>query len=351
MNLLIDQREETNVQEPGWTPETAEQPVSPLMEEPALPRNAETPLDYYNFDEPEGQKRSILGPVLIILLLLAAIGAAAYYGFFYKPEELGEFQKSAQQAAPQTAEPAPVLTEPAVTESASTTGPAVESATAAEPVAESAPAGQAPDTGVPASSRPEPARLQPAATGNGSPLARAAGLLGGILAARPDDLHVSTLILDQNSFSAEVSAQGRAVIENYANALKSSVPGGLTSSPASGYYSGARALVTGTFPSISPPAQPAVDAAGLTQIKEELRATASEAGLKVIEVSQAKPIQRSGESWTTIFAKVSGSESQFEAYCLSLAGRLPQMRLDKIILQTDKAQKTVGVLRLEARTR
>jgi len=345
MNLLIDQREEAHMQEPEWTPETAEQPASPLMEDPALPRNAETPLDYYNFDEPEGQKRSILGPVLIILLLLAAIGAAAYYGFFYKPEELGEFQKSAQQAAPQASEPAPVLTEPAA-ESTAPGGSVAEEISSAE-----APATESPAPVQAESVQPAPARTLPAETGGGSPLARAAGLLGGILAARPADLHVSTLILDQNSFSAEVSAQGRAVIENYANALKSSVPGGLSSSPASGYYSGSRALVTGTFPSISSAAPPVVEAAELTRIKDDLQAAAREAGLKVIEVSQAKPILRSGESWTTVFSKVSGSESQFQAYCLNLAGRLPQMRLDKIILQTDKAQKTVGVLRLEARTR
>jgi len=94
-----------------------------------------------------------------------------------------------------------------------------------------------------------------------------------------------------------------------------------------------------------------VEAAELTRIKDDLQAAAREAGLKVVEVSQAKPIQRNGESWTTVFSKVSGSESQFQVYCQNLAGRLPQMRLDKIILQTDKAQKTVGVLRLEARTR
>ncbi len=344
MNLLIDQREEANVQEPEWRPETAEQPVSPLMEEPALSRNAETPLDYYNFDEPEGQKRSILGPVLIILLLLAAIGAAAYYGFFYKPEELGEFQKSAQQAAPQTATPAAALTEPAA-ESTASGGSAVEETPLTETPAAESPAAVPTDPVQPA-----PARTLPEET-DGTPLARAAGLLGGILAARPAELHVSTLILDQNSFSAEVSAQGRAVIENYASALKSSIPGGLSSSPASGYYSGARALVTGTFPPISSSTQPVVEAAELTRIKDDLQAAAREAGLKVVEVSQAKPIQRNGESWTTVFSKVSGSESQFQVYCQNLAGRLPQMRLDKIILQTDKAQKTVGVLRLEARTR
>jgi hypothetical protein len=341
MNLLIDQRDQSNVPEPDWTPQPAEEPASPLLEEPAIPRGAETPLDYYNFEESEGRRRGILGPILIILFLLAAIGAAAYYGFFYKPQELGEFPKSTPKSTTVTTETAPAVVEPATTTPEVTSGPGSSNPASAE---------------KPAATLPAPAHTEPAeppvtsVSGDGSPMTRAAAMLSGILAARPAELQVSTLILDRQSFSAEVSADNRDIIENFASRLKNSVPGGLSSSPASGYYSGTRALVTGTFPALNPAQQPALDESQIQQIKQNLRTSAQDGGLKVIEVSQAKEITREGEVWTPVFVKVSGSESQFEQYCQRIAGDLPEMRLDKIILQTGAA-KAVGVIRLEAKKR
>lgn len=333
MNLLIDQREPSDLQEPDWTPQPEEPPIAPILEEPTMTKSAETPLDYYNFEEPEGHKRGILGPILIILLLLAAIGAAAYYGFFYKPQEMGELHKVTQTTLPPATEPEPAVTTPAAIESA--------------PTAESQPATTSePTPATPSSTVQTP----PAESATGSPLARAAALLGGILSARPADLQVSTLILDPNSFSAEVSAGDRSVIESYAAALKNSVPGGLTSSPSSGYYSGARALVSGSFPELNAAPTPVIDGQALVQIRQALRSVAGEAGLKVIEISQAREMVREGSAWTPLFVKVTGREEQFESYCTRLAAGLPLMRLEKIILQA-RGQEIAGVIRFEAQTR
>ena len=333
MNLLIDQKEQAGVQESDWTPPTTEQPVSPMVEDPFLTKNLETPLDYYNFDESEGRKRGILGPVLIIIFLLAAIGAAAYYGFFYKPKELKEFSGTVQQSTTPAAETAPVAAEPAPKDAAVTSTAGGQSAT--------------PDAEAVATA-PAPVLIEASMPEGASPLARGAAIMGGILAAKPAGLQVTTLILDQNSFSVEVSAEGRNAIESFVAALKSSVPGGLTASPSSGYYSGTRALVRGSFPALNPATATSVDAQGMLQVKQDLNTLAQAAGLKVIEISQLKPIVHEGQRRSLLFVKVSGSEGQFAQYCLNLASRLPQMRLDKIILQTDKAPTAVGVLRLES---
>ncbi|HOT95887.1 MAG TPA: hypothetical protein PLG50_01340 [bacterium] len=340
MNLLIDQREPSDLQEPDWTPQPEEPPAAPILEEPTMTRSPETPLDYYNFEEPEGHKRGILGPILIILLLLAAIGAAAYYGFFYRPQELGDFHKAAQTTSPATNETAPAVSTPVPVESA----PAVVTPAGNAAVQES------PSTSVPTTKPRETAVTPPAESTSGSPLASAAALLGGILAARPADLQVSTLILDPNSFSAEVSAGSRSVIENYTTALKNNVRGGLNASPSSGYYSGARALVTGSFPELNTATTPVIDSQGLVQIRQGLRTAANAEGLKVIEISQAREMVRDGAAWTPIFVKVTGREEQFESYCTRLAAELPLMRLEKIILQA-RGQEVAAVIRFEAQTR
>jgi len=340
MNLLIDQREESTLPEPDWTPQQEEQPASPILQEPALPKGAETPLDYYSFEEPESRKRGILGPILIILLLLAAIGAAAYYGFFYKPQELGELRKPAAAVQPAATEPAPAVTGSVPSTSAPATEAGGGNLPAETPTA----------TAEPAATAPVATTAPAVEAATGSPLARATALLGGILAARPAELQLSTLILDQNSFSAEVSAGSRSIIANYAEALKNSIPGGLASSPASGYYSGARALVTGTYPDLTPSATPVLAGESVVRLRQELRSKAQEAGLKVIEVSQAREMDRDGAAWTPVFVKISGSEEQFQQYCATLAAGLPLMRLDKIILQS-RGEQVVGVIRFEAQTR
>ncbi len=348
MNLLIDQREQSDEPETGWPPQSVEMPASPLTEEPMAPPAAETPLDYYNFDETEGRKRGILGPVLIILFLLAAIVAAAYYGFFYKPQELegtsSTTLKTMQQSLPPVQQEPPTASEPVSGDEMATSEPAPERTAALPP--------PAPETAAPAAGERAPMTPSPSAALSGdSPLAKATALLDGILSARPAAVKVTTLILDQNSFSAEVSADGRPAIENFAAALKTSIPGGLSSAPSSGYYSGVRALVSGTFPGINPEAQALLDEKGLAQVKQTLRNAAPDAGLKVIEISQSKEVVRGTEAWVPIFTKVSGSEEQFEKYCMSLAAQLPQLRLEKIILLSSTPEKAVGVIRLEAQIR
>lgn len=346
MNLLIDQREPSQDQEPAWRQSGAETPVSPLQEETSAPPTVETPLDYYHFDETDGHKRSLWGPLLIIVVLLAAIIAAAYYGFFYKSHELSSAVKPSTQL--ESPREMPTATTPV-------TGTGAEEAVsqpATAPVSESPAAGaeKEPPATMPAVTPRESAVLTTAASG-AAPLVRASELLTAILAARPGALQLNILIMDQGSFSAEVSADDRAAVESFAAALRSALPGGSSPTPPSGYYSGTRALVTGVYPGLNPATMTPVEGSTLAAAKQTLRSAAETAGLRLHEITQSRVIERSSGSWTPLFVKVSGREQQFSNYCQVLAAQLPAMRLDKIILEREGADAATGVLRLEALTR
>lgn len=342
MNLLIDQREQSLDQEPAWEPSGAEAPVSPLQEEASIPPMGETPLDYYHFDEPDGHKRSLWGPLLLIVVLLAAIIAAAYYGFFYNSQELSTAVKPTTQLESPRETPAATDRDAAEAAGQPASAPVTESPAV---VGDKERPADLPEVAPRASS------ALTAAASAAAPLLRASELLTAILAARPAGLQLNILIMDQGSFSAEVSAAERAAVESFAAALRSALPGGSSPIPPSGYYSGTRALVTGVYPGLNPASMAMVDGSALSAAKATLRSAAEASGLSLHEITQSRVINRGSGTWTPLFVKVSGREQQFSNYCQALAAQLPAMRLDKIIIERDGADAATGVLRLEALTR
>ncbi len=329
MNLLIDQREDSGEKRQEWTPPIMDAPPPPVSEEPATakPPATEAPLDYYQFDDSEGRKRSILGPLIVILGLLGAIVAAAYYGFFYKSEDLRGYAPATVQTETQ---PEP-------------TRPVVESTPTEPTPAMAVPA----ETGVPPQSQAQAPPALPDYDAGQGPLQAAMQLITAVSAARPQEVRLTTLIMDESSFSAEVSSESRADIENYFAALQTKVPGQLSFSPSSGYYTGVRALINGTFADINKTLQAATGEADLKSLKKELRQLAVENSFKSPEITFGKAVVRENRNSTPIFIKVVGSERDFEAYGRAIAQRYPYLTLHKIILMLKPAEKVTGVFRLE----
>lgn len=329
MNLLIDQREDSGEKRQEWTPPVMDAPPSPVSEEPATvkPPATEAPLDYYQFDDSEGRKRSILGPLIVILGLLGAIVAAAYYGFFYKSEELRGYSPAIVQTETQP-EPTKPIAETITTEPAPAATTPVETET--PPQSQSAATPALPDYG----------------SGQG-PLQTAVQLIATVIAARPQEVQLTTLIMDESSFSAEVSSASRADIENYFAALQTKVPGPLSFSPSSGYYTGVRALINGTFSDINKTIPAPTGEVDLKNLKKELRQLAVDNRFKSPEITFGKAVVRGTRHSTPIFIKVIGSEGDFEAYGRAIAQRYPYLTLHKIILMLKPTEKVTGVFRLE----
>ncbi len=325
MNLLFDQREDSGEKSQEWTQPPLVEPQPPLASEaPAPPPVTHPPLDYYQFEDGENRKRSVWGPLLVILGLLLAIVAAAYYGFFYKSQELSVYTPATQTAG----------------EVAETSG-AIESPAATTPVAitESTPAGAM--TSIPARQSP------PLEYAGSNALATAMQLIANIMTALPADVRLSTLIMDESSFSAEVAADGRSAIENYFATLQARMPGQLSFSPSSGYYSGVRALINGTFADINPPTGTTTTAADLTRMKGELRQMAGDNSFAKPEISYGKAMLRGEVRYVPLFIKVTGTRENFAAYGRAIARRYPELRLSKVIMMLKAEEKVTGVYRLE----
>ncbi len=330
MNLLIDQREMTEA-EAAPEPQPFEYEPAPAMEEPIFeqpPREAS--LDYLEYERPQKSK-SYFFPVFMILLLLAAIAAATYFGFFYKPGDL-DFIKRFGQRGERPASMAPPQEKPA------TAVPATSDAAVTKTPAE-----------TPSASVPPPV-IAPAVTApvqtDGDALATVITVFSKIIAATPPAIKLGTLVMDESSFSLEVSNPDRPTLEKLYADLRQQIPCEFTASPTAGKAGGMRTLMTATFAS---PASSGWSQAGLNAetVSAEIRKLAQATGLSVVEITPQKPIAKNNSSRTPIFIKVRGDQSEFAAFGRQLAAKGWNLQVAKLILLDFREAASTFVLRLE----
>jgi len=324
MNLLIDQEDQQNPQPMEELQETPEGPPQ-IYAEPAPTLPPDTPEDYYRIDREYTKKRSVVGPVVIIVFLVLVIAAAAYFSFFYKSSEFpGYTPMSAKKpnAVDSTAAMIPKAEEKTVT---------------SEPAAQVM--GSQPKTAV------IPEAVRPTVV-EGGPISRAAQLAGQIVEAAPEAVTVATVVVDDNSFSAELSAGSRPVIETFYAGLRSKIGGDLSFSSVGG-GGGARALFSGNFHSGSGEAASAAAGVDATAAEKMIRQAISEKGLKLVELSRSKPRSLAGTTKTPFFIKVSGSLEAFKTFCSAVEGSATPFVFSKIIALFSSRQQATFVLRLE----
>lgn len=315
MNLLFDQREEGK-KEPSFEEprRLRDEDIQPFDEEPQDSPILERSPDFYDYDQKFKRKRSIIGPVFLIIILLGAIVAAAYFGFFYKPKDKLRPIASSTELDIQPEQVTP------------STGPEQN---------------QIPQE--------QPAEVIPPTTETTSAYTEASSpqYFSTILSTITDDVRLNTLVLDETTFSMEVSANARSAIESFFAGLKAKIPVQLNFSPPSGYYKGARALISGSFSDTwrenklsSPEITPDL-------VKRDIRSMATDVGVRVIEISTGKTIVRTDTKSTEIFVKVSGRVPQFETFFKQVLAKDWDLRLAKSILMYSPANTPIFVMRLE----
>jgi hypothetical protein len=155
---------------------------------------------------------------------------------------------------------------------------------------------------------------------------------------------VTTMVLDESSFSMEVTSENKAAIENVFAAVHKEWASDLSFSPSAG-GAAVRGLITGTFSTTGG------DRAGLTvnpqAVAQELERTARTADLKVIELTEIKNMNQAGARRIPIFIKVRGTRSAFQTFCANVANQEWNLHVGKFILLNSQGDSATFVLRLE----
>lgn len=323
MNLLIDQDDQQKQQPPDEPQETPETEM-PQYEEGEPPLLADTPRDVYRYDRSYVKKRSVVGPIVVIAVLLLIITVAAYFSFFYKPSEFAGYTPSEKSKF------------------------ALQDSFAAQPPDEQVSQPADLSERVPVTAKPERTVAPAIARQGANPLSAAAKIISEILTPRPQDVTVGTVIIDDNSFSSEISSTSRSSIETYFAGLKAKLNGELSFSPSTGNYTGLRALITGSFASLHKEWQPGRQSIDIPQLQQTLQRKARESGLRVVELSSEKARTISGAEHTPIFVKLSGNEDQFNEFCAKTAEEFQNIAVSKIIIMFSARRAPTFVLRLEA---
>jgi hypothetical protein len=330
MNLLLDQRE-TQASEQTPMPREFEYEPAPLTEEPVFeetPPSTSPMTDFYEYERPQKSK-SYFFPVLLIVVLISAIAGATYFGFFYKPGDL-DFLTTLWQKK----QPTPSIVAPPTTVVLADT-------TRSEPAVE------------PVTSRPESSAVivQPPATASATMTANDAisqmmNAVDKIVTLIPPSVSLSTLVMDESSFSLEVSSDSRDAMERFYADLKLQMPCELVFAPTTGKYQGVRSLMTGSLSARSADGA-AVSDLSATDLCNELRKMAKTAGLAILEITPLKHVGKTPDRRTPIFIKTRGAMTEFASFNRLLVEKNWNLQPAKLILMTTKSKAMTFVLRLE----
>ncbi|MBN1542422.1 hypothetical protein JW992_09775 [candidate division KSB1 bacterium] len=306
MNLISDYRDQEDV---GPTLEREDPFEEPKYEsrEPVAPH-----MNHTDFDFAPKRRRSS-SPWLIIFALLILIGTAVYWGFLRDQVDFASiFSKKT-----------PVIDAPAtdvVTQQPSTVQP--------------------PTTDRPAEAvRP----VKPSVGAESGALGRTARIVDMVFSALHEDVRLSTLIMDEHSFSVEIAAKTRATLEAFYSKLNDSFSGTLSFSPSNTGIE-ARALITGLF---AEPAAGADVSMSADQVLQNLRRHAASTNVQVIEASLGTTRRDAGRTITPLFFKIRGTRESCRTYLDQIVQENGRLRVAKIILMSTTGQQADLVLRLE----
>lgn len=323
MNLLIDQSDQQQQQHSAEPQETPESKIQTFEDEGMAALQADTPKDYYRYDRAYKKKRNVLGPVLIIVVLLAIIMTAAYFSFFYKSNEFTSYTPSTKNKPWQK--------------------DSIATKTIIPPTVSKTDSGK-----IKSLSNTIEKTIPPAnKIAVNKPVAMTTTILSIITSSFPEDMNIGTVIIDENSFSIEVSSSSRSAIESYFAGLKKQVNGDLSFSPSSGNYSGVRALITGTFQSSKQEWRSDTKASNIDDLLKNIRQKAVDSGLKVVEITSEKSKTLSGLKRTPLFIKVTGDGNSFSTFSSSIVNITQNIGVSKLIVMFSSRQNVTYVLRLD----
>jgi hypothetical protein len=323
MNLLNDQWEKQQAASSGDSLKSS--PVYQLVGEEPLAgvQDFTFPDPQQDFEQGSKKGKRIALSFILIFIFLAVAAAGLYFGYFNKelPKlPFGNLFTKSEAKIDTAITQAPIAVQPEST----TVRTEAEIPTPAE----------TPSENVVEESQPA--------------IALCAMNLDKLLGAQPQDVRIATLILDETSFSVEVLSRNRQSAETFYQGLKNQMSGEIAFSAAAGTAETARALISGTFSSSSSPS--VIDKSAMLtrdQLRSHLSQASGKTGAKIMELSIGETMLSSGVAKAPVFVKVSGLQSQCQAFFGQMAQEGKNLRVAKIILMAGNPQQASLVARLE----
>lgn len=301
MNLLQDQREKFQslpeepqlefFTEPEEEPVVAEEPVPVIDETPPPEPEPFVPYKGKASKRNSGLTAAVLAFAILLLAAVVYFGYGAYRSLTGKEPQLAE----------ETAPPTQLETE--------------------QPVQQQE---QPPQ-------RPAQQQTGVAAIGN---------IMGTILGAIPSGSRLSTLFLDDASFSVEITGNATA-LRSFQNDLKSGLPPETRLS--NGSVTGGKTLVSGTFPRVGGAA--AGQVVSKEQIARELNALCSQIGARVLESNVGSDVVSGGKRKAMLHFKIDGSTEQCRQVLEGFSQKNWNVEISKVILLPLTPQRANLVLR------
>jgi len=290
MNLLKDKREQERSREPQEFPSTP-------LQEFGSDSMVTTP-----FPENKERKHFPWFPLLGILTILVASAAVYYFGFY----------KNTHEVKPTAPQEQVVVTEIPTTEVK--TEEIVEQQTPREaPVAEQVVAPQKDDL-----------------------LAKTAHIFTCLEKSLNSGSQLGTVILDNESFSAELSADSQTLLQSMVDTLRGMLTASVTF-PADLKVNSTSVLIHGSFP--APAASTDGTQLSSSELEIRLRELAAAAGLTVMSISLTEQTPKQ------MFVKVSGSLTAGRIFIESFSTANINSRVSRIILMNGPQTNYTLVLR------
>lgn len=163
-------------------------------------------------------------------------------------------------------------------------------------------------------------------------------MMSTLLGSIPSSSRLSTLFMDDGSFSIEVSGP-RSDLEKYQNDLKRDLSSAKISH---GAISGGKTLISGTFPMAANSSS--ASGVGKDKVLSDLTSLSGSTGVRVVEKS-AKDLGAGGSAKSEIFLKVSGSVDQCQNVLKGFADKNWNVQISKVLLLPMNQQRANLVLR------
>ncbi len=328
MNLMIDKRDQEKEQDsrPG------------LSQEPQMTDQEDKPFEPPDIKkikkELKGKKAVPAGLFYFIIIPLIILSLVFVYLYYFNPDLL--FKPKTKIPPVVQVQHTPVADSTAeLLGSAPTSGADSTAVQTASPLTTPAPTGIATQT----PQLPQPARTTPGANVT-------AQVMNSLVNSIAADMKISTLYLDENTFSMEVKTSSQAAIDKMYATLKSALPvnASITSEPK---IVNSTSIVAGTFTVAAAQERPASSQANdSATLNAELSALITKSNTQKIELSIESARRWNNKMRVPIFIKVEGSVSNCQKLVNEVLKSDRDYQVSKVILMPSTLQSSVLVIRL-----
>ena len=318
MNLIDDYKNQNVTSDEEQQNFSFEKEPDDFSPPPSFASSSDSDLPHYST-----KRKSSPLSIILLLFIIIAIPVVVYFGFFHKESKTYFTTELLKQDSTETVETTtPETQKPAennvITDTNNKPANTVESN---QPTTSS----------------------EITATDNS--LLLAAQQIELLLTNLPPDVRLLTMIMDENSFSVEVTAKTRPFLESYYASIENKFTGSTAFAPSPGTGYGAKALITGVI-DVPPPAI-TMSTQSAQQVMGQIRQLAQQSTLTIIDTKLGSATASKGKSKWPLFIKVRASSQECQQFIYTLAQQNPNLKISKIIIMFTGEDTANLVLRLE----